>query len=228
MTTTELEQVATAIATVQDEVSDAEIDDLVVELQTLHRRAALEFGLTVGKITLDRIYHGSFEEWRNRGEKSGSFRKLAAKLDPLGIPGLSSASLSRAVAMVELDARVGIAGRPQLLAAHVLAVLGLEPAQQERLLGEAEANDWSPGALKAEAIKVKRESTGPTKQGRPKLPAFVKTVNRWERELADESAFGELDQVAELDVAEAERITAAVEAMRIRCDGLLEALRSKT
>ncbi len=225
MTTTELDRAATAIAFVTEEVGDAVIDDLISELRSLHRRAALEFGLTVGRVTLDRLFHGSLEVWRHKGEKSGSFRKLAAKLDPLGIPGLSSSSLSRAVAMVEVDARVGVAGRPQLLAAHVVAVLGLDPAQQERLLGEAEANDWTPRDLKAAAAKVKREAGGPKKQGRPRLPAFVKTVNRWERELADESAFDELDLIADLDDAEAERLAAAVEAMAARCAALLPSLR---
>lgn len=231
VTSPDLDNVANAIstATEPDEASDAVIDDLVTELRGLHRKAALEFALTVGRLTIDRLFGGSLEKWRAGGAKSGSFRKLAAKLDPLDIPGLSSGSLSRAVSLVDLDARVGIAGRPQLLAAHAIAVLGLEPAQQERLLGEAEANDWSPTDLKAAAEKVKKESapaTGRTgRMGRPRLPAFVKTVNRWERELADEGAFAELDQVAELDPAEAERLVNVVEEMRMRCEIVLRGLR---
>ena len=175
--------VAAAIPT--DDLPDTEIDAIIADLRGLHRKAALEFALAVGRVVLDRMFRGDLGVWRSRGEKSGSFRKLAAKLDPMGIPGLSSPSLSRAVAMVELDARVGVAGRPQLLAGHAMAVLGLAPAQQERLLGEAEANDWSPTALKAEAARVRKA-----------------------------------------EAADAERLTAAVEEMRVRCVGLLRVLRA--
>ena len=227
MTTSDLARIAATLPAAPADIADAEIEALIEELRTLHRNAALQFALQVGRLVVDRLFQGSLAAWRAGGEKSGSFRQLSAKLDPLGIPGLSSSSLARAVAMVEIDARVGISGRPQLLAAHVLAVLGLEPAQQERLLGEAEATDWTAADLKTEAEKFKRATSPPSKQGRPKLPAFVKTVNRWERELADESAFAELDQVRELDSAEAERLTAAVEAMRVKCVGLLGSLRRK-
>lgn len=226
MTTTEVDRVTAAYARLtSDDVPEAAIDALVDELRGLHRKAALDFALTVGRLTLDRLFGGSLDAWRDGGEKSGSFRKLAQKLDPLGIPGLSSSSLARAVATVELDARVGVAGRPQLNASHVVAVLGLEPAQQERLLGEAEANDWTAAALKAEAERIKRETRPSTTRGRPKLPAFVKTVNRWERDAADESAFAELDQVDELDVEETERLASAVEKVRARCEILLGRLR---
>lgn len=202
---------------------DAVIDQLVAELCGLHRAAALDFALRVGRLVLERLYGGDLDAWRARGVRDGSFRRLAERLDPLGIPGLSSSSLARALGTLELDARVGVAGRPQLNAAHVVAVLGLKPADQERLLGRAEAQDWTAAELKVEADRVRRASANPARTGRRPLPAFVKTVNRWERELAEDASFHDLDQLATLEDDDAERLTRAVAAMRERCDVLLGA-----
>jgi len=198
---------------------------LVADLRTLHRHAALDFALAAGRMVVERIYGGDLDAWRNRGSRDGSFRELAALLDPLKIPGLSSTSLFRAVATYELESRVGVSGRPQLNASHAAAVLGLTEAEQERMLGEAEANDWTASRLKFEVERAKVADPRPNKVGRPALPVFVRTVNRWERELAAGQAFyGDLDQVAELADDEATRIEAAVRAQRKQCDTLLAAL----
>ncbi len=202
---------------------DDAIDALVAELRGLHRAAALDFALRVGRLVLDRLYGGDLDAWRAHGIRDGSFRRLADRLDPMGIPGLSSSSLARAVAILELDARVGLAGRPQLVAAHAVAVLGLAPADQERLLGRAEAEDWTAAQLKVEADRVRRASADPSRTGRRPLPAFVKTVNRWERELAEDASFHDLDQLPALEDDDAERLGRAVAAMRDRCDVLLGA-----
>jgi hypothetical protein len=202
-----------------------EIAGLIRDLRALHRQAALDFALAAGRMVVDRLYHGDLDAWRTRGTRDGSFRELALQLDPLKIPGLSSSSLQRAVATYDLESRVGVSGRPQLNASHAAAVIGLPDAVQERLLGQAEANDWSAVRLKQEAERRKSALSEPTNRGRPALPAFVRTVNRWERELAKgEDFYGDLDQVADLDDDDAARLEAAVTAQRQQCDALLTAL----
>ena len=218
----------TAIAEVlADAVPDATIDALVRDLRALHRGAALDFSLEVARLLVDRLYAGDLEVWKQRGPKDGSFRKLAAKLDPLDIPGLSSGSLARAIYVLELDTRVGIVSRPQLTLSHALAVAGLPEAEQERMLGEAEARDLSVAALRREADDLRRANSAPGRKGRPRLPAFVRTVNRWQRELEDEAAsFGDLEQAAALDADDARRMRDVVESMRARCEALLAQLPS--
>jgi hypothetical protein len=55
---------------------------------------------------------------------------------------LSVTALQQAVAIVDIEGRVGVSGRPQLTTSHVRAVIGLPDEQQEALLGTAEAKDW--------------------------------------------------------------------------------------
>jgi hypothetical protein len=206
------------------EVPEQVLDELARDLAALHRQHTLRFALDVGKMVLDRLYGGSLDAWRaGAGASDGSLRKLAAKLTALGARGFSAASLQSAVAVLDVDERVAVSSRPQLNASHVRAVLGLPPAKQEELLGKAEGRNWTAKQLEKEAAKAKKRLT--TRTGRPPLPAFVKTVNRWERELADDAAtFADLEQAAALDPGEARRIRAAVHAMRERCDRLLAEL----
>ncbi len=204
-------------------VSDAVIHALAREIATLHRHTTLDFALAVGRLAVDRLYGGDLEAWRQRSGKDGSFRRLAAALEALETRGLSATMLQQAVATLDLEQRVGVTGRPQLTASHVRAVIGLPVDRQEALLGNAEAKDWTADRLEREAGKVRAKLA--TRPGRKPLLAFVKTVNRWERELADEKAtFAGLDQVADLEAEEAARMRRAVAAMRARCDALLAAL----
>ena len=208
-----------------DAVPDATIDALVRDLRALHRGAALDFSLAVARLLVDRLYAGDLGAWKQRGTRDASFRKLAEKLDPLDIPGLSSGSLARAIYVLELDTRVGIVGRPQLTLSHALAVAGLPEAEQERMLGEAEARDLSVAALRREADDLRRANPAPGRKGRPRLPAFVRTVNRWERDLEDDTgSFGDLEQAATLDTEEARRMRRVVESMQARCAALLAQL----
>ncbi len=210
------------------ELPDAAIEALVADLRALHRQAALEFALRVGQLVLDRLYGGDLQAWRDRGVRDGSFRKLAAALDPHGIPGLSSTSLARALGTLELDRRVGVSGRRQLHASHVATVLGLPDDAQERLLGEAEAQDWTVTQLRAAVEQARRDAANGRRLGRPPLPAFVKTANRWEREVEDAAGLADLDRVHGLDDAEAARLQRAAEAMSARCADVIRALGRRT
>ena len=206
---------------------DAELDALVRDLCSLHRGASLDHALRLARMVVDRMYGGDISAWRERGTKGESFRKLATKLDARDVPGLSSGNLARAVAALEVDMRVGVSGRPQLTIAHVNAVAGLPEDAQERLLGDAEARDLTAAELKREADDLRRATAAPGRTGRPRLPAFVRTVNRWQRELEDDAtSFGDLEQAAELGADDARRLRNVVESMQARCEALLAQLPS--
>lgn len=202
-------------------VPDAVLDALVADLRTLQRDATLDLALAMGELIVERIYAGDLAAWRDRGVKDASFRKLSKRLEDAEIPGLSAAGLSRAVGVWELEQRVGLTRRPQLNVSHARAVLGLQDAQQERLLGMAEAKDWTADRLEREVARIRKRDGGG--KGRPPLPAFVKGVNQLERMLADD-AFADLDRVDGLPAQERTRMRASVAAMKAQCDALLTAL----
>ncbi len=172
---------------------------------------------------VDHLYGGDREAWRERGPKDGSFRKLAKRLDASEVPGLSAAALHRAVAIWDLEQRIGVTDRPRLTASHVRAVIGLPEEEQERLLNASEERSWTVQRLEKEVGAVRRRTAG--NRGRPPLPAFVKSVHKLERMLADETdSFGDLDRIGTLDEEESARVASTLVAMKERCDALLEAL----
>jgi hypothetical protein len=205
-------------------VPEADLDALAIDLAALQRRTTLGFALEVGRMVVERVYGGSLDRWRaGAGAKDGSLRSLAEKLTKLGSRGLSAATLQQAIATVDLEERAGVSSRPQLNASHVRAVIGLPADKQELLLGTAEAKDWTAEKLQKEADKARQALA--TRSGRPPLLGFVKTVNQWERDLADaDNAFAGLEQAATLKPDEAARVRAAVQAMRDKCDALLSGL----
>ena len=201
-------------------VSDAVVRAVYLEIEALHRGATLGFGIATGRIIVERFFGGDMAAFRARGAADASLRKLAAMLDDDRTPGLTSAGLHRAVAFYDLELRVGISGRHQLTAAHVRAVIGLPQAHQERLLGRAEAKDWTAAQLEREARKLRK----PIRPGRRPNPAFVNSLNQMRRLATSDDAFGDLDAIPTLGDAEAEDMRAAVAAIRARCDAIEGAL----
>jgi hypothetical protein len=205
-------------------VSEEVLDAVARELAALQRKTTLGFAIQVGRMVVDRLYGGSLDDWRNgKGAKDGSLRTLADKLQKLGARGLSATTLQQAVATLDLEERAGVSARPQLNASHVRAVIGLPAEKQELLLGTAEAKDWTAEKTEKEAEKVRHGLA--TRTGRPPLLPFVRTVNQWQRELADATGtFGGLEKASTLKPEEAARVRATVMAMRDRCEALLAEL----
>ncbi len=201
-------------------LADAIVEAAYREIGALHRGATIGFGIATGRIIVERFFGGDMATFRARGAGDASLRKLAALLDDDRTPGLTSAGLYRAVEFYDLDLRVGISGRNQLTAAHVRAVIGLPQAHQERLLGRAEAKDWTAAQLEREALKVRK----PIRPGRRPNPAFVNSLNRMRRLATSDDAFGDLDAIATLGDADAEEVRAAMAAIRARCDAIEGAL----
>ena len=205
------------------DISESEMDALASRIASLHRQTTLAFAVELGRIVIEGLYGGDLALWRSRAKSDGSLRKLAARLATRGVVGLSATALQQAIATLDLDRRVAVASRPQLTVTHVRAVVGLPDANQEQLLGTAESKDWSATKLEREAAKVRAKLA--SRPGRPAMPMFVKSVNRWERELKDRRAlFAGLETAAKLPSEDRARLRETAAAMRAHCDALLIAL----
>jgi hypothetical protein len=203
-------------------VSDEAIAAAAEAINKVVRDSALEALLAVGKIVIDTCYAGDLDAWRERGDADVSFRALAG-YEGLGV---SPAGLSRAVGLVDLDDRLGIREREALTATHFRAVLGLPERTQVRLLDQAEKKGWAAKQLEAQATKARRKKG--EKRGRPPLPAFQKTVNRFAKMLdADDESFGGLEEIAEMDEDQALQLYQTVTGMKLKLEALQEALQGR-
>lgn len=203
-------------------VDDEVIDQVVADINEVTRASLFEMALNVGKIIVDNFYGGELAAWRDRGKKDASFRKLAERRDC----DLSAANLFRAVSVYEMCDKIGVTKWKHLQVGHFYAVIGLKEKDQRRLLEQAEKKGWQVQAVEKKAKAIRAKAAG--KRGRPALPAFVKTINRFSKMLADDSeAFGELEKVEELDEDDAEKLHQAVIGMKLKCEELQQKLQSR-
>jgi hypothetical protein len=205
-------------------VAEHVIDAVYEEIQHLHRDATLDLWNRIGALIVERFYGGELAAWRERGPKDASFRKLAARFDDSDI---SASRLSRMVGVHELTQRLGVASLQHLSTTHLSALLGLPEADQKRLIEQATEKSLTTRELRDKAVAARKKASDG--RGRPPLPAFVKTINLLGRLVDDEDhAFGDLDQVDELDEEESTRLYQAVTGMKLRCEKLQKALESRT
>ena len=133
---------------------DDPIERTIEELRQLSRTSALQFAIQVGTIIVERFYGSDPEQWRRRGPKHASFRKLAAHPSLPFSPG----ALYRAVAIYELTRRLaGQESVRHLGCSHLRAVLGLRADEQSRLLDLAYGKRWTVEQLAARFDEVGQE-----------------------------------------------------------------------
>jgi hypothetical protein len=153
-------------------VSDEEVDDLVRDLNDLHRGAALETALRIGELIVKRFYGGDLSAWRTHTTKEASFRKLAARADrDLRI---SATGLWRAVALYELTTRLKITSPRYLTVTHLRLVLGLPDDEQRRLLASAEQMEWPTERLEEETARLRSQAKN--RFGRPAMLPLVRVM----------------------------------------------------
>jgi hypothetical protein len=133
-----------------DAQNDALVQKIVLQINTVCRRATFDFAIAVGKIVVDGFHSGDLDTWRARGKKDTSFRKLARHPD---LP-MSPTALYRSVAIYELSQRLGVNSSRRISTSHIRLVLPLERDVQARLLGLAEAHAWSVDRLGEEIRKL--------------------------------------------------------------------------
>lgn len=199
---------------------DDVIDAIAVEINGLARFSVLDLARDVGTVLVTRFYDGKLDAWRSRGAKDASFRKLAAKADK-GELSVSAAGLYRAVALVELESRLGVSTWKHLSMSHVRLVFGLPEAVQRTILLEADEDGWTVERIQKEADKVRAHDG----RGRKPDPAFVKSIRRLGKLLADDGGwFDDLDKVEGLDAEEVEALWKTVTGMKLKCEELQKRL----
>lgn len=199
-------------------VTDDHIDKLVAQIRHVTRLASLQVAIEVGALVVEKIF-GDVEQYRSRGEKDISYRRLAEHPE---LP-FSAATLYRFVAVYELVQRFpGLAKSSYFELAHLRAVLGLPAATQERLLRIAEHERLTGEQLHGRA-DAERERD-PSRRGRPPVPVALKSLRRFEQLLDDGGLPMDTSAFDRLVVDDAKRAAGTVLRVREWCDAVHESL----
>ena len=214
-----------SLVTPSESPSEDGLDGLAAELSALGKDASVEQAVAIGRLVVERLYGGDLSAWRSRGPKAHSLRALARRSD---LP-VSSSALYRAIALYELITRLGGVERwskAGLGISHLRLVLGLSVEDQRRLLDEAVRNSWTVAELEREAVRARRRNpTRASRGGRPRLPRFVKSVNRLRKAAeAPDELFGDLDAASRMSEEDLAEIRDALATIRVRCAELDRAL----
>ncbi|KIG17316.1 hypothetical protein DB30_03373 [Enhygromyxa salina] len=201
------------------------IDDLAAQLSELGKELSVEQAVEIGRLVVERLYKGDLSSWRGRGPKTHSLRSLSRRSD---LP-VSSSALYRSIALYELSSRLGGLQRwaeAGLGISHLRLVLGLPELDQRRLLDAAIHETWTVADLEREAVAARKRSPArASRGGRPRLPRFVKSVNRLRKTAeAPDELFGDLDAAASMSEEDLTEIRDMLATIRVRCSELERAL----
>lgn len=198
---------------------------LADRLGELAKDASVEHAVEIGRLVIERLYGGDLSTWRSRGPKAHSLRELARRSD---LP-ISSSALYRSIALFELGQRLGGVSRWSsrgLGISHMRLVLGLPADEQHRLLDMAVDQSWTVAELERETVLVRENQ--PRKKargGRPRLPRFVKSINKLRKCVQDSGEFfGDLDAAAEMKPDKVHALREQLAEVRRRCDELEAAI----
>jgi hypothetical protein len=201
------------------DTDSSRLDELSARLADLNRDGNVEQALALGRVVLEVLYGGDLASWRQRGAKAHSLRTLARRTELT----VSSSVLYRSVALYELERNLGGLERWSGLGiSHLRLVLGLPVSEQRRLLDAASTGAWTVAELEREATAVRRrDSDHGGRGGRPRLPRFVKSVNRLCRAVAaPDELFGDLDAVTDMSDEQVADVRDMLATIRMRCDEL--------
>ena len=215
----------TSIPTEEDAIPRPIDDELTAKLVAFGKDASVEQAVEIGRLVVERLYDGDLSAWRDRGPKTHSLRTLARRAE---LP-VSSSNLYRSLALYELSTRLGGIERwveAGLGISHLRLVLGLPEDDQRALLDHAMRKHWTVAELEREAVKVRKRTPAKTKRGgRPRLPRFVKSVNRLRKAAeAPDEMFGDLDAAREMSPERLAEIRDVQSTIRVRCAELDRAL----
>ena len=201
------------------------LDGLAEQLTELGKDASVEQAVEIGRLVVEQLYAGDLAAWRGRGPKAHSLRALARRSD---LP-VSSSALYRAIALYELSTRLGGVSRwsgAGLGISHLRLVLGLPDTEQRRLLDEAVSQAWTVAELEREAVLARKRTPGRSSRGgRPRLPRFVKSVNRLRKAAeAPDELFGDIEAASSMSPEHLAEIRDALATIRVRCAELDRAL----
>jgi hypothetical protein len=228
-TVTQVEEVETEIVF---DVTDEALNALVAKLNETVTSSRLGMFMTVGKLVADNIFHGDVAALQSRGGRDPNMARLLAHT---GLE-VKRSELSRSLRVFVLDDKLkgagvenGVLGLQHLSATHFAAVLSLKFPEQKRLLLLAQRHKW-PSRKLLERVEVARQkASAEERRGRPRLPAFQKTVHQFAKLLDDEDVdrFGDTEAIAEMDLDQARELRMTLEKMQGKITELQEALASR-
>lgn len=190
----------------QLEVTDEQLNLVVNKLCQLTRESTLDYAIRVGSLVIHYFYGGNMTDWRKRGPKAQSFRRLASHPE---LP-MSASALYRCVAVFELCERLNVVSRwSRITVSHIRVVLGITEPEQSRLMVRANAERWSVQRLQEEARKVGR---APRNRGRA-APTELDRLARTLKKLVDSSC-AVLDALTEVEPILRERYEFAAQTIQ--------------
>lgn len=210
--------------TIHDEVqpTDQRVRRAVSRINELVGGTSLQLALAIGRVVIEELYGGDPSAWRERGPKEHTLRQLALDSSLK----ISASSLYRAIAMYELEMRMG--NHPMwgvLTTCHIRAVLGLPEGEQRRLLELALREQLTTLALEEAAGEARRQ-VKVSRGGRPRKPRFARSIEHAESALADDgTAFGDLDALESMSPAQRGELERRLVFVRQRCDELIGLIR---
>ena len=163
----------------------------MARLNKLCKTTTFDFAIAVGALVIHGICGGSLDEWRRRGVKHTSFRKLSSHPN---LP-MSPGALYRSVAIYELCERLGVKSWKHVSTSHLRLVLPLGPEDQARLLDAAEKDAWSVRHLDDEvaAILLRAPDVARGRGGRHRRSRIGHVLRDLSQCLEQLNALGEVD-----------------------------------
>jgi hypothetical protein len=196
-----------------------QIDQVVLKLHALARKAGLSFAISAGRLIVESFYGGAIDSWREKGIKNVSFRRLARRPD---LP-MSATSLYRCVAIYDLYIRLpALSEWRHVTVSHARAVLPLSMGMQETMLERAEEKRWSVATLEAEVNALR-----PIHSRRPRsdTPPVVKMLHRLRLALDDERSTATLATANASSFGDVQLLD-TLQRIRTRCEELESRIRS--
>lgn len=204
----------------EDLLEESIIEEVARSVQEVVRDSVLSTAIEVGRIVIERLYDGEIAAWQEGGGRDLSFRKLAARLsEGPASQEISAAGVYRSCGVYALEQRLGVSALKHITATHAYAVLGLPVDQQKALLQRANDEMWSSRKLEGEKRSL-RSGAG-SRRGRPRLPAFVRSIRSF-RKLLDQpdETFGQLELIDQLSQSQVSELRTLVSTMKQQCEQL--------
>jgi hypothetical protein len=176
-------------------IGDAELSQLVGELNQLGDLNELQRKLRIGQLVFERVYGGELDALERRGQNHSSFRRLARRADLA----VSVATVFRATKLYIVAQHMDVDRVQRLRVGHFYAVSGLPLPEQVALLDEAEQRGTEVAELRRLVAKRRIQDREPRPGRNPLQPAIFRlrhlgrSVRACVSELGEHPSFSTLD-----------------------------------